>query len=148
MGPVKPLGVEVLRADGIRASPAVDAASFLDRWAVDLRCARNRLKPPVLEGIPYPPLAGVPGVRTILCEEDDGWLSLDSDAWGVNNPGRTPQGADLLIVGDSYVRGFCVPPEPRSSTRCSSAATRCTGSSSVALARSSPSDSSRSMRST
>jgi hypothetical protein len=101
--------IAALRADQIEAYPAVHAASFLDRDAVDPRIARERLERPVLDGVAYQPLAGIPGVRTVFCNEADGWLVYDSDAWGFNNVGRTPGGSDLLIVGDSYVQGACVP---------------------------------------
>ena len=108
-GPDKTAIIEGLRAEGIETYPGVFAASFLDRTAVDPRIARGRLELPTLGGVAYQPLSGLPEVRTVLCHEDDGWLVYDSDAWGFNNPGRKPEGSELLVLGDSYVQGSCVP---------------------------------------
>ena len=58
------------------------------------------------------PLTGISNRPTLLCNETGEWLVFHSDAHGFRNPTYThayPQGADLLILGDSFAMGNCVP---------------------------------------
>jgi len=57
------------------------------------------------------PLGGISGHPTILCNEAGEYVTYDSDEHGFNNPkGLWSAGAsDILIVGDSFAHGACVP---------------------------------------
>lgn len=60
---------------------------------------------------PLMPLAGVPDAETILCNEWGKYYLYRSDRYGFNNPGRVweNQSVPLVLVGDSFTQGFCVP---------------------------------------
>jgi len=53
--------------------------------------------------------------KIVLCNELGSFETIDSDEYGFNNPPGTwaTQSADVLLLGDSYVEGFCVPREDR-----------------------------------
>ena len=59
------------------------------------------------------PLGGIAGARTLFCNEHGQWLDYVSDRNGFHNPdgiwdlGR----AQVVVVGDSYAHGACVPSE-------------------------------------
>jgi hypothetical protein len=58
------------------------------------------------------PLGGVSGVPTVHCNESGAWEVYASDEHGFNNPeGIYASGPDVAVVGDSFTRGYCVPPE-------------------------------------
>ena len=63
-------------------------------------------------GDPLYPLAGVPGAEIIYCNDSGAWHSYVSDEHGFNNPrGLHAAGrAKVLVIGDSFAHGNCVPP--------------------------------------
>jgi len=64
-----------------------------------------------LDGQDVIPLGGISRRPTILCNEAGEYVTYDSDEHGFNNPkGLWSAGAsDILIVGDSFAHGACVP---------------------------------------
>lgn len=59
------------------------------------------------------PLGGVSKRVTVLCNEIGDYSIFTSDEHGFNNPTGlwTSGGADVAVLGDSYVQGWCVPPD-------------------------------------
>lgn len=56
------------------------------------------------------PLGAVPHAKTVYCNEGYGFASYTSDRFGFRNPDHNwNQAVDVLIVGDSFVQGACVP---------------------------------------
>ena len=54
-------------------------------------------------------LSGIPKVKTVFCNESGSWAIYQSDEYGFNNPtGLWKEGADIVLVGDSYAHGACV----------------------------------------
>ena len=102
--------VRDLRAEGVDAYPAV-FAPYLLRTGFD-----GALHSPLtLDGDEVLPLlGGVPGARTVLCNESGAYVTYDSDAFGFNNPPGLWENVDeaapvtLVAVGDSFVQGYCV----------------------------------------
>jgi hypothetical protein len=60
--------------------------------------------PPVL------PLSGISTATTVLCNESGEFAIYQSDELGFNNPRGLPDQIDVVIIGDSFVHGSCVPP--------------------------------------
>ncbi len=64
-----------------------------------------------IDGVQTLPFAGVSNRQTVFCNEGGYWAVYDSDEHGFNNPkgiwGSAP--LDLVILGDSYSQGACVP---------------------------------------
>lgn len=58
----------------------------------------------------YYPLAGIPHVLTVHCNESGIYTTYHADEYGFNNPpgtwSLTP--ADAVLIGDSFVHGACV----------------------------------------
>ena len=103
---------EVLRAvreRGSRAVPFPLPLALLERDASDPETGELT---PALEigGVPTLPLAGVSRRKTVFCNEYGPWIVYESDAHGFRNPPGTWDGpADVVLVGDSYAAGACVP---------------------------------------
>ncbi|HSL70537.1 MAG TPA: hypothetical protein VK864_09860 [Longimicrobiales bacterium] len=84
--------LQTLRLQGTMALPPVVPQTFFDR-------------PRTLQ-----PLAGAANRYTVQCNEAGRWLFYQSDAHGFNNPPAAwSQPTDILILGDSYMHGMCVP---------------------------------------
>jgi hypothetical protein len=66
-----------------------------------------------VDGVQTLPFGGVSGKRTVFCNENGYWAIYDADEHGFNNPkgiwGTAP--LDVVILGDSYSQGACVPPD-------------------------------------
>ena len=46
----------------------------------------------------------------ILCNESGQWVVIETDELGFNNPrGQWDKATDLMLIGDSYTEGWCVP---------------------------------------
>jgi len=64
-----------------------------------------------VDGVQTLPFGGVSGKQTIFCNEGGYWAEFDADEHGFNNPkgiwGAAP--LDVVILGDSYSQGACVP---------------------------------------
>jgi hypothetical protein len=90
-----------LEAIGIATWPSIDASYYLD--------PANEIE---VDGDIRIPLApGIPDVHTLLCNESGSWVTYESDEYGFNNPvGNHRAGfANVGVVGDSFVHGWCVP---------------------------------------
>ena len=57
------------------------------------------------------PLASLPGKRIVTCNESGAWVTFDSDEHGFNNPPGSWRAPRIVLVGDSFTQGDCVPPE-------------------------------------
>jgi hypothetical protein len=60
-------------------------------------------------------LSNPPLSKIVLCNELGSFETIESDEYGFNNPRGTwgTPGVDVMLLGDSYVEGFCVPREDR-----------------------------------
>lgn len=71
-----------------------------------------------VDGVQTLPFGGVSMRKTVFCNEGGYWAEYDSDEHGFNNP-RGIWGApplDVVILGDSYSQGACVPRERMTAT--------------------------------
>ncbi|NJB67560.1 hypothetical protein GGQ74_001200 [Desulfobaculum xiamenense] len=91
--------VRDLRNDGIDAFPTIHSVHWLG-----VEQTRAAWPEPLL------PLAGIARRPTVYCNETGQWLVYDSDEYGFNNPvGTLTAPVDILVVGDSFAHGACVP---------------------------------------
>ena len=89
--------VRDLRAKGIEAYPVLAATTWFD-------------SPPIVNGVPIIPLSGVPHTVTVMCNEAGTYVTYQSDRFGFNGPDEQwEEGAEVALVGDSFVEGWCVP---------------------------------------
>ncbi|MEZ4295069.1 MAG: hypothetical protein R3B70_08820 [Polyangiaceae bacterium] len=67
----------------------------------------------MIDGVQTLPFAGVSNRTTVFCNEGGYWAVYDSDEYGFNNPKGLWDKAplDLVVIGDSYSQGACVPPD-------------------------------------
>lgn len=81
----------------------VDAYPRLSGW--DLRQLRLTVR-----GRPVQPLApSIAGALVVLCRETGEYITYVADERGFNNPaGAWRSGGDVVVLGDSYVHGYCV----------------------------------------
>ena len=64
-----------------------------------------------LEELPDAMLSGFPGSDVILCAPDGDAITYRADRLGFNNPDIVYDRAiDILVLGDSFVEGFCLAP--------------------------------------
>jgi hypothetical protein len=56
------------------------------------------------------PLTGISNRPTLMCAESGFWVTYNSDRYGFNNNDEVwdKKNIDILLVGDSFVHGFCV----------------------------------------
>ncbi|WP_201404407.1 GDSL-type esterase/lipase family protein [Kaistia sp. 32K] len=56
-------------------------------------------------------LSGFPNAKVILCTPKDHTVIYTADRYGFNNPNQVYDNhMDLMLLGDSFVEGFCLPP--------------------------------------
>lgn len=62
------------------------------------------------------PTGGISSQSVVYCNESDGWLKYTSDRFGFNNDPKYVEeivnstiALDIMLVGDSFVHGACVP---------------------------------------
>ncbi|MCA1369291.1 SGNH/GDSL hydrolase family protein [Bradyrhizobium sp. BRP14] len=56
-------------------------------------------------------LSGFPSSQVVLCTSESDIVSYTADRYGFNNPDQVYGGKlDLVLLGDSFVEGFCLPP--------------------------------------
>ncbi|WFU51031.1 SGNH/GDSL hydrolase family protein [Sinorhizobium terangae] len=56
-------------------------------------------------------LSGFPSTQVVLCTSESGVVSYTADRYGFNNPDDVyNHPLDLMLLGDSFVEGFCLPP--------------------------------------
>ena len=68
-------------------------------------------KESTLKEAPFP-LGGISNHTTVFCNETGQWSIYSSDEHGFNNPRNLYKPAlDVLMIGESFVHGACVPPE-------------------------------------
>jgi hypothetical protein len=97
-----------LREQGIDAGPSIYPQELL------LTTSDGTVKSAVsLDGVEVLPLASISRRTTVVCNEAGEFLVHETDEHGFNNPpGLWGSGeTDVVAVGDSFVQGFCVPPD-------------------------------------
>ena len=66
------------------------------------------------------PLSGVSNVKTIYCNEGDGYLEYMSDNYGFNNTNSSWESeVEIALIGDSFAQGACLPTNRNISTNLS-----------------------------
>ncbi|WOS64942.1 SGNH/GDSL hydrolase family protein [Sinorhizobium fredii] len=61
--------------------------------------------------LPEALLSGFPSTQVVLCTSKGGVVSYTADRYGFNNPDDVyNRRLDLMLLGDSFVEGFCLPP--------------------------------------
>ncbi|WP_457584450.1 SGNH/GDSL hydrolase family protein [Ensifer canadensis] len=56
-------------------------------------------------------LSGFPNTSVVLCTPDNQIIKYTADRYGFNNPDDVyDKRLDLMLLGDSFVEGFCLPP--------------------------------------
>lgn len=57
------------------------------------------------------PLGTMSDTLSLVCNESGSWLKLTTDEYGFNNPKGLyrPDTVDVLLIGDSFTFGYCVP---------------------------------------
>jgi len=64
----------------------------------------------VAGGAEVVPLGGIASVRTIYCNEQGEYVYFHSDEGGFRNPpGLHRNGVEVVLLGDSFTQGYCVP---------------------------------------
>ena len=92
--------VRDLRSEGIVAYPSVTSKSFRDAGLIIS-----------INGDTPLPLAGIPNVTTVLCNESGTWTVYVADRYGLSNPDSVwERPAQIAVVGDSFVHGACTSP--------------------------------------
>jgi hypothetical protein len=95
--------------DFTRAQRALDPTSAFYLWPTiyaDILVRARRTLAGLL------PLSGPAHASTAYCDEGQGWLSFRADRFGFNNPDTAwDEPIDMMLVGDSYALGQCVPTE-------------------------------------
>jgi GDSL-like Lipase/Acylhydrolase family len=55
-------------------------------------------------------LSGFPGTKVVLCAPKGEVITYTADRYGFNNPDQVYAGpVDVMLLGDSFVEGFCLP---------------------------------------
>ena len=94
-----------MRAAGSAAYPIMRAGNMLEP-------APGGGLEPILSpgGQPLLPMASVPHATVVSCNELGTWQIYESDRHGFNNPDAQWNGRpDVVLIGDSFVHGSCVP---------------------------------------
>jgi hypothetical protein len=97
-----------LRARGIEAYPIMRGRNML------LPDSRGQLQPVLTSGgQPLLPLASLPEVTVVSCNESGMWQIYKSDRHGFNNPDSEwdVEVPAIGLIGDSFAHGSCVAPE-------------------------------------
>jgi hypothetical protein len=101
-----------LRRDGLDAYPAFGVGALL--YELHKRHDRGEAIPAPFhtDGVPMIPLTGVPNSHTVLCNESGEFIRYFADEHGFNNPPglHVVDRTQLVVIGDSYVSGYCVRP--------------------------------------
>jgi hypothetical protein len=98
-----------LRKHGVEATPVITPSNqlFIDQPDGTIKSAI------AINGREVMPVASVSNTVTVLCNESGQWINYRSDRHGFNNPDGVWQldHLDIAAVGDSFVHGYCVPPD-------------------------------------
>ncbi|WP_274628672.1 SGNH/GDSL hydrolase family protein [Arvimicrobium flavum] len=55
-------------------------------------------------------LSGFPGTRVVLCAPEENLITYTADRYGFNNPDEIYKSrVDVVLLGDSFIEGFCLP---------------------------------------
>ncbi len=94
-----------MRAAGQEAYPIMRAGNMLAKGT------DGDLKPILSsDGKPLLPMASIPRATVVSCNELGTWQIYESDRHGFNNPDTQWNGTpSVMMVGDSFVHGSCVP---------------------------------------
>ena len=55
------------------------------------------------------PIAGIPNTHYVFCREKNGYIFFQSDHYGFRNSKAWDANADIVLLGDSYGHGACMP---------------------------------------
>jgi lysophospholipase L1-like esterase len=101
--------IATLRQRSVDAVPIITPSNqlFIDQPDGTIKSAIT------IDGDNVVPLGAVSSRTTVFCNEGGRWLSYDSDAHGFNNADDVwrQNHLDIAALGDSFVHGYCVPPE-------------------------------------
>jgi hypothetical protein len=91
--------VEDLRDKGISAFTMIGPWNWLDGNGSEIPSSN------------FFPLAGISRTSTVFCNESGTWITYESDEHGFRNPkGQYNKGSiDVVLIGDSFTHGACVP---------------------------------------
>lgn len=96
-----------LRQNGIDAWPSVSSPLLFADYP-------QAMSEPLvtIDGSPFLPLGGIANVTAVHCNESGQYALIDNDEHGFSNPrGMWEKGpVDVVVVGDSFAHGACVPP--------------------------------------
>lgn len=105
--------IQDMAREGKTAVPALWPALLLEAGAGG--AARSAL---TVDGRETVPVGGVSGVTTVMCREVGPYVTYLADRHGFNNPDSVwDKPVDLLLIGDSFAQGQCVPPDAQMAAR-------------------------------
>jgi len=105
--------IEDAARDGKTVVPALWPGLLLEPAADGT--ARSAL---TVDGRETMPVGGVSGAATVMCREVGPYVTYLADRHGFNNPDSAwDRPTDLLLIGDSFTQGQCVPPEAQMAAR-------------------------------
>jgi hypothetical protein len=91
-----------LRERGVKAYPHIPVSALISSDGLVME-----------NGARLFPLAGISYGVTVYCNESGEYIIYRSDEHGFNNPEKiyTPGDVEIVLIGDSFAEGACVPPE-------------------------------------
>lgn len=105
--------IQDMAREGKTVFPALWPALLLEPGADGV--SRSAL---TVDGRETIPAGGVSGVATIMCREVGPYVTYLADRHGFNNPDSVwDMSVDLMLVGDSFAQGQCVPPDAQMAAR-------------------------------
>lgn len=105
--------IQDMARDGKTVVPALWPALLLEAGTDG--AARSAL---TVDGRETMPAGGVSGVTTVMCREIGPYVTYLADRHGFNNPDSAwDKPVDLLLIGDSFAQGQCVPPDAQMAAR-------------------------------
>lgn len=97
-----------LRKEGVDAYPSVFPGNILQT-----RIDGSMMSPLRVAGAEVLPLGGIANAVTVYCNENGRYETYQADEFGFHNPKGLweYERLDLVVVGDSFAQGYCVPSE-------------------------------------
>ena len=98
--------IDDLKRDGTDVIPIVTPSNHLFNRQPD-GTVRSAIS---IDGREVMPLSSVSRIRTLVCNEDGGWINFITDEHGFNNDDQVWQldRLDVAALGDSFAHGYCV----------------------------------------
>jgi hypothetical protein len=97
--------IQDMARDGTTVVPALWPALLLEPGADG--ASRSAL---IVDGRETVPVGGVSGMTTVMCREVGPYVTYLADRHGFNNPDSVwDHPVDLMLIGDSFAQGQCVP---------------------------------------